>query len=82
MVLLVCGWALTAGAGPALVTYDAKAFTLSVPKGWTVAADGAKGMVVAQQDPKRKDAAQMLVIISGGSTTDDQVLDTMLKSIA
>ena len=54
-----------------------------MPKGWTVVADASKGTVVAQQDPKRKDAAQMLVMVTSGSaSTDDQVLDLMLKSIA
>ena len=77
-------WCVLARAGtPAMTTYDAKAFTVSVPKGWTVAADGAKGMVVAQQDPKRKDAAQLLVLVSASNAaTEDQVLDQMLQAIA
>ena len=83
VVLVVCCWASSAAAAPVLTSYDAKSFTLSVPKGWTVVADASKGMVVAQQDPKRKDAAQLLVIVStGGGSTDDQLLDMMLKSIA
>jgi len=82
MALVVCFWAVGAVAAPVLTSYDAKSFTLSVPKSWTVVADASKGMVVSQQDPKRKDAAQLLVIVSSGGTTDDQVLEMMLKSIA
>lgn len=79
LIVLMCG--LAVAGTPALTTYDAKAFTLSVPKGWTVVADASKGTVVAQQDPKRKDAAQMLVMVASGTSTDDQVLDALLKSI-
>jgi hypothetical protein len=79
-VLTYC--ALASANPPALVTYDAKAFTISVPKGWNVVADASKGTVVAQQDPKRKDAAQLLVMAGTGSTTADQVLDALLKQVA
>ena len=83
MIVSLLLWCVLAGAGtPAMTTYDAKAFTVSVPKGWTVVADATKGMVVAQQDPKRKDAAQLLVVVSANSAaTDDQVLDQMLQAI-
>jgi hypothetical protein len=84
VIAVVIAWCAIAGAGtPTMTTYDAKAFTVSVPKSWTVVADASKGMVVAQQDPKRKDAAQLLVMVSANtSATADQVLDQMLQAIA
>ena len=83
LVSLMCSCVLAGTGTPALTTYDAKTFTLSVPEGWTVVADTSKGTVVSQQDPKRKDAAQMLVMVTSGSTsTKDQALDLMLNSIA
>src|SRR6185312_2054622 len=70
--------AATAQAKPiALEAHEVGGVSVSMPKGWTFAADAAKGMAVAQQDPKRKDGAQLLVIVSAnaGTTTEDQVLD-------
>jgi len=59
---IACG--IARAEPPSLTSYDAKAFTVSVPTGWTVASDATKGMVVAQQDPKRTDVAQLVVMVS------------------
>ena len=78
VVVVVCVAVATAHAKPlALEAHDVGGVTISTPKGWTFAGDATKGMAIAQQDPKRKDAAQLLVIVSAnaGTATEDQILD-------
>ena len=76
VVVAVCLAVSTAQAKPALEPHDVGGVSVSTPKGWAFTGDATKGMAVAQQDPKRKDAAQLLVIVSANATaTDDQVLD-------
>ncbi|HTR51862.1 MAG TPA: hypothetical protein VMJ10_14200 [Kofleriaceae bacterium] len=79
---LVIALSVTASAGsPTLVAHDAGAYSIALPKGWTVVDNAAQGMVVAQQDPKQKDAAQLLVIVSAHAQgTDDQLLDAIMKN--
>jgi hypothetical protein len=48
-----------------------------------VQSDSSKGMVIAQQDPKRTDAAQaMILVIANNSATEDQVLDAIAAQAA
>ena len=80
VAVVVCLALATAHAKPlTLEAHDVGGVSVSTPKGWTFTGDATKGMAVAQQDPKRKDAAQLLVIVSAnsGTTTEDQILDTI-----
>src|SRR5690242_6872444 len=78
--LLVLTSIATAGA-PTLVAHDAGTYSISLPKGWTVVDNPSQCMVVAQQDPKKKDAAQLLVIVSANAQgTADQLLDAIMKN--
>jgi hypothetical protein len=63
--------------------FDAGAFSVAMPLGWYVTGDASKGLVLAQQDPKRKDAAQILFLLATGTTaTEDQVIDTIAGQTA
>jgi len=75
-------WAAIAAAKtPVMASFNAGAYSIDLPKGWTTVADASKGVVVAQQDPSRKDAAQLLVIvIADGKTTPDQALDRIVTN--
>lgn len=78
VVVVVCLAVATAHGKPlALEAHEVGGVSVSTPKGWTFSGDATKGMAIAQQDPKRKDAAQLLVIVSAnaGTTTEDQILD-------
>ncbi|HUJ58014.1 MAG TPA: hypothetical protein VLX92_05965 [Kofleriaceae bacterium] len=75
VVVLLCA-GIASARPPALTPYDAGKFTVSLPAGWTVQLDAAKGLVVAQQDGKRPDAPQVLVVVVPSTTvTADQLLD-------
>ena len=81
--LVMCLVARTATAGPpALEPHDFGAITVQTPKGWAFTADATKGTAVAQQDPKRKDAAQLVVVVSASSATADQLLDAIAGQAA
>ncbi|HUJ60882.1 MAG TPA: hypothetical protein VLX92_20405 [Kofleriaceae bacterium] len=76
VVVVVAAAAVADGRPLPLAPYDAGAFTISMPKGWVVQGDSSKGAVVAQQDPKRKDAATAIVMATTSTqATDDQLLD-------
>jgi len=76
-VLVTASWAGT----PVLVPHDTSTYTVSLPKGWTVVDNPSQGMVIAKQDPKRKDAAQVIVIATTHSqATGEQVLDAIVKN--
>src|SRR5205823_4923017 len=79
VILFACA---DASAKPiALSSYDAGAFTVTMPKGWNVQSDASKGLVVAMQDPNRKDAAQALVVFSSAvNGTADTLLDSVANS--
>jgi len=72
----------TAEAKPALEAHNLGGVSISMPRGWTFTGDEAKGMALAQQDPKRKDAAQLIVIASSSTATEDQLLDGVTSQIA
>jgi hypothetical protein len=84
VVAALIAWSsLALAKTPAMTSFDAGAYTIDVPKGWTTVADASKGVVVAQQDPKRKDAAQLVVLVlADGKTTPDQVLDLIAAKTA
>src|SRR5262249_21535115 len=78
----LAGRAAVAATVP-LAPYDTPAFTVSMPQGWTIAADASRGVVVAQQDPSRKDAASALIIVAADDgTTEDQLLDAVTAQVA
>lgn len=79
VVVAVCVAVAIAHAKPlALEAHDVGGVSISTPQGWTFSGDATKGIAIAQQDPKRKDAAQLLVIVSPSATaTEDQILDTI-----
>lgn len=80
VLVITCFALATADAKPpALEAHDVGGVSVSTPKGWAFTGDASKGMAIAQQDPKRKDAAQLLVIVSqnAGATTEDQILDNI-----
>ncbi len=79
VVVLICVMAASAAAKPlVLEPHDFGTLTVQTPKGWAFTADAAKGMALAQQDPKRKDAAQLLVVVvSANAPTEDQLLDAI-----
>lgn len=82
VLVLVCAAAASATAKPlALEPHDLGAIAVQTPVGWTFSADPAKGMAVAQQDPKRKDAAQLLVVVSPNTATEDQLLDAITGQV-
>jgi hypothetical protein len=82
VVVVMLSWsAIAAAKPPAMASFNAGAYTIDLPKGWTTVADATKGLVVAQQDPKRKDAAQLLVLVlPDNKTTPDQALDLILSN--
>jgi hypothetical protein len=66
-----------------LVPFKATGFSVSMPKGWVVTpADG--GIVAAQQDPKRKDAAAILLSFGPNTSnaTEAQLLDLVVAQVA
>jgi hypothetical protein len=73
---------LAVAGTPVLAPYKGANVTVSFPKGWTVA--DQNGVYVAQQDPKRADAASILFIYSPAvaSATEDQLLDAMTGRVA
>jgi hypothetical protein len=73
---LILWSAIAVAKPPVLASFDAGAYTIDLPMGWTTVADASKGTVVAQQDANRKDAAQLLVlVIADSKTTSEQALD-------
>lgn len=84
VVVLMCVVVASAAAKPlALEPHDLGALKVQTPKGWAFTGNGAKGTAVAQQDPKRKDAAQLLVlVVSANAPTEDQLLDTIAGQAA
>jgi hypothetical protein len=59
-------------------------FTVSMPKGWKITSDAANAMIVAQQDPTRKDAAALVLTVqaNGTNATEDQLLDVVAGQVA
>ena len=83
--VMICLLAGTAWARPtALEPYDASGkLTVSLPRAWKVTADLDKGMIVAQQDPSRSDAAAVILVIQPDPTaTEDQLLDVVAGSVS
>ena len=71
-----------AAAGPVLAPYTAGKLMVSLPQGWKVTTDLDKGVVAAQQDPSRKDAAVVLLIVQPrATTTEDQLLDAIASGV-
>ena len=73
---------IAAGGPPPLVPYKSGKVTVSFPKGWTVAQQS--GMYVAQQDPKRSDAADLVFVdtAAGPQATEDKLLDALTAQLA
>src|SRR5262249_4009553 len=74
----------TAAAGIVpLSPYDGPRFTVSMPRSWTVTSDAERGVIVAEQDPRREDAAMVLLIVraADGATAEDQGLDGILRRL-
>jgi len=66
-----------------LAPFDAGKLTVSLPQGWKTTADPTSGVVAAQQDPGRKDAAAILLVIQAStSATEDQLLDKVASSVS
>ena len=83
--IILCMLVGLAAAKPVpLEPYDASGkLTVLLPTGWKVTADLDKGVVSAQQDPDRNDAAVLLVIIQPTATaTEDQLLDAIAGSVS
>jgi len=86
MRTLLIAAVIAGGAGaranpPTLVSQEAGAFAVSLPKAWTVVSNAAQGTIIAQQDPTRKDAAQLMLMVAPHTqASDDEVLDTVLKN--
>src|SRR5438874_788735 len=80
LAIAIC-CAVAAAKPPALEPYNAGAFSVSLPKGWAVTADMAKGTVLAQQDPRRKDGAEVLVVVAASAATEDQALDQTVQTL-
>jgi hypothetical protein len=83
--VLICVLAGAASARPvALEPYDGSGrLTVALPKAWKVTADLDKGMIVAQQDPGRSDAAAVILVIQPDPTaTEDQLLDVIAGSVS
>jgi hypothetical protein len=66
-----------------LTTFTAGTFTVSVPKGWTTKLNGDDEHVVAQQDPKRKDAAKLFVTVLSADpgANLDSILDQLVSGL-
>ena len=82
---VICLLAGLVSAKPvALEPYDASGrLTVSLPKGWKVTADLDKGVIAAQQDASRNDAAAVLLVIQPNTTsTEDQLLDLVAGSVS
>lgn len=80
LVLLISA---AAAAAPPLDPYSAPSFTVGMPRGWKITADASKGLIVAQQDPSRKDAAALLLMIAdNASQSADALLDAVAAQIA
>ncbi len=80
LFLLVCA---SAAAAPPLDPYAAPSFSVGLPRGWKVTADAARGLIIAQEDPARKDAAALVLMTSdNASQTADQLLDAVAAQIA
>ncbi len=47
-----------------LTTYDGRDFSVSMPRSWNIGADPDRGVIVAQEDPARKDAAAVLLVFN------------------
>ena len=75
---------LAVGKPVALEPYNAAGkLTVSLPKGWTVTADLDKGVIAAQQDPKRTDSAAVLMVIQAAvAGTEDKLLDAVVGSLS
>jgi hypothetical protein len=83
VIIVMCVMAASAAAKPALEPHDFGALKVQMPRGWSFTADAAKGMAVAQQDPKRKDAAQLVVVVvTANAPTEDQLLDGIAGQVA
>jgi hypothetical protein len=85
VVALVCAVSASAWAKPIdLEPYDAAGkLTVSLPKGWKITADPDSGVIAAQQDPSRTDAAAVLLVVqASASATEDQLLDLLSSSVS
>jgi hypothetical protein len=67
---------------PALAPHKGKDVTVSFPKGWTITEQD--GVYVAQQDPKKKDAAGLLFVYipNPNNQTEEALLAAMTASVA
>ncbi len=68
-------------AAPTLRTYAAKDFSIDLPSGWKTTVDEAAGTIIAQQDPKRADAAVLIIVAAKADATADQVLDAVTTQL-
>jgi hypothetical protein len=82
-LLLVFVAGVAAAKPLALEPFKSPTYAVSLPKGWTITSPGS-GVVAAQQDPKRKDAAAMLLSFAPNTNnvTEDQLLDFVTSSVA
>jgi hypothetical protein len=81
VVVLLCGLAIA--KPPALVAVKTATYTVSLPKAWTVTPQDG-GVVTAQQDPKRKDAAGVIVLLAPNTSgmTDETLLQLVTSGIS
>ena len=77
---IICVAAASAVAGqPALESHDVGPLHVQTPRGWAFSGDADKGVMLAQQDPKRKDAAQMFVVVMRQNAPgEDKLIDTVI----
>lgn len=67
-----------AGTAP-LDTYTGPKFSVGLPRGWNVTSDASRGVIVAQEDPNRNDAAALLLLTVQNT---DQSAEALLDAVA
>src|SRR5262249_11961452 len=72
-----------AAAATPLDPYDAQSFTVGMPRGWRITSDASRGIVVAEEDPGRKDAAALVLMTSSNAIQSaDALLDAVAAHVA
>ena len=72
-----------AAAATPLDPYDAQSFAVGMPRGWRITSDASRGIVVAEEDPGRKDAAALVLMTSSNSIQSaDALLDAVAAHVA
>lgn len=76
--LLLSATSAWAGTAP-LDTFNGPAFSVGLPRGWNVTSDPSRGVIIAQEDPNRQDAAALLLLTVNGT---DQSAEALLDAVA